>query len=72
MIVLSQKSCQNANEAAGQVIDNILLSSVENTSLDNITAVMIGFKGFESIYQTPTSKLIQTIDKVTEIKLAWD
>ena len=40
------------NEAAGRLIDDVLIDCVEHTTLDNITAVLIGFKGYENIFQS--------------------
>lgn len=47
--VVSKNNNQTMHEKSGLVIDQILNDCVEQKTLDNITAVMIGFKGFERI-----------------------
>ena len=47
--VVSKNNNQTMHEKSGLVIDQILNHCVEQKTLDNITAVMIGFKGFERI-----------------------
>jgi len=37
------------HERCGAAVDKILISCVEHKTLDNITAIVIGFNGFEKI-----------------------
>lgn len=48
----TKKGFQNVHERSGNMVDTILTSCVENKTLDNITAVLIGFKGLEKIIET--------------------
>ncbi len=39
----------NVHERCGAAVDNVLVTCVEQKTLDNITAVIIGFNGFEKM-----------------------
>lgn len=40
------------HERSGQMIDNVLNSCIEHKTLDNVTAVLIGFQSLESMGKT--------------------
>jgi hypothetical protein len=42
---------QDLHEKSGLIIDGVLNACVDNRTLDNITAVLIGFKGIERIME---------------------
>ena len=59
----------NVHDRCGAAVDKILVTCVEAKTLDNITAVIIGFNGFEKMTNI---KGYQLNPKITEVKFDWD
>lgn len=65
--IATKTSPSNVFERSGAIIDSVLNSCVEFKTLDNITAVMIGFRGLGKIVESKRPSV-----HATEIEFDWD
>jgi hypothetical protein len=65
--VATKQSSLNVHERSGAIIDSVLNSCVESKTLDNITSVLIGFRGLGKIVENKRVSM-----PATEIEFDWD
>lgn len=60
----------NVHERCGASVDKVLIQCVEQKTLDNITAVIIGFSGFEKMVSNRLNYYLNP--KIPEVKFDWE